>query len=550
MKLTSSTIISVLILSISFFLYFSFSSCKKIEDPKSDRDSKDTITYDLLKTRIFIQFRDASTNELIIPDETNELSVKIIGKSKDAVVDIVGLKSDSFIAKQGFLSLGLVSSSEFIPSPESPISFTIVSELTKYLTSRKEINITSEGDYMLKVFMIDVDNPPDGVVIDHAYNVGVLINGVLQEDITVSTSRNEAKIVIPAGIKLIRDDSINLAGKLNVTLAYFNSRYDGSLAAAPGGIIGTVLNHNSTNTGVFFPASLIAFNITDSDNHPVSRFENTGLEITTTISKHSYNPVSASPIVAGDSVPLYTYLADTGLWKFDSWAYITDTLFNGLYSVVRTQGLDCVSYSWFESNNCNGSSKFKLSGACSQCGSVTIDGTVRKQADNSFVSSITVIGNGDMYSGIPFSTGNTPVYIDWDQGNECNSCSVNQGSSHVLIDNMCSQSQIEIPLQDNSPTTISITATFQGTCATDKNVLILPSYGVWIRPIDANCWRWVSMKNGVAQICDIVYGNTYMLGTYYDESWQEWEITVNEEQSYDFTIEFSSSICSDVFGIL
>jgi len=403
---------------------------------------------------------------------------------------------------------------------------------------------------MLKVFMVDVDNPPQGVVIKHAYNKGVLINGVLQEDVTVSTSRNEAKIVIPAGIKLIRDDSVNLAGKLNITLAYFNSRYDGSLVAAPGGITGSVLDHYSSSTGVFFPASLIAYNITDSDFHPVSRFENTGLEITTTISTHSYNPVSEAAIVAGDSVPLYTYLADTGLWKFDSWAYITDTLFNGLYSVVRTQGLDCVSYSWFESNDCNSGSEFKLSGACSQCGSVTIDGTVRKQVDNSFVSSITVIGNGDMYSGIPFSTGNTPVYIDWDQGNECNSCSVNQGSSHVLIDNMCSQSQIEIPLQDNSPTTISITATFQGTCATDKNVLILPSYGVWIRPIDANCWRWVSMKNGVAQICDIVYGNTYMLGTYYDESWQEWEITVNEEQSYDFTIEFSSSICSDVFGIL
>jgi len=97
---------------------------------------------------------------------------------------------------------------------------------------------------------------------------------------------------------------------------------------------------------------------------------------------------------------------------------------------------------------------------------------------------------------------------------------------------------------------MSIIANFHGLCPSDTNILILPSFGIWIRPIDATCWRWSSMKNGVAQICNVIYGEKYVLGTYYDGNWEEWEITISEEIVYDFTIDFSQSVCTNVFGVL
>ena len=85
-----------------------FSSCKKIPNPYGDSNKKDTITYDLLKTSIVVQFFDANTNEYIIPEEGKELKVKIVGKSKDAIADIVGLQKEEYTPRKGILTFGLV----------------------------------------------------------------------------------------------------------------------------------------------------------------------------------------------------------------------------------------------------------------------------------------------------------------------------------------------------------------------------------------------------------------------------------------------------------
>lgn len=550
MKRLSNINISILISIVFLLIYVSFPSCKKIPNPYSDNDEKDTITYDLLTTSIYIQFFDANTNEYIIPEVGTELKVKIVGKSKDAVADILGFQKDEYIPRQGILTLGLVPEAEFVPSSGSPISFTILTELNGYLTSTREVIITNEGDYMLKIFMVNIDNPPPGVLIERSFDIGNLINGILQNTISISTSNLEAIVVIPAGAKLIDSDSINLAGKLNLTLAYYNNIDDKALAVFPGGITGTVIENNSTNSGVFFPTGTLSIEIYDSDWHKAAFIENDSLEISMVVDNQSYNPTTSSNVTVGDMVPLYSYLADTGLWIFDQEAIITDTLFGGLYTSVVTSNLDVYNFSWFEKNNCNQGSRFEISGGCNQCGSIMLDGVVRKQADNTYLSSISLASQRNEPASIPFSTGGTPVYIDWGQSNECNYCYVDPAASPLLIDDMCSQQLIELPLTDDSPVSMSITANFIGSCISDTNILILPSFGVWIRPVDATCWRWSSMKNGVAQICNVNYGETYVLGTYYNGIWEEWEITIAEETTFNFKIEFSQSVCSGVFGIL
>ena len=58
------------------------------------------------------------------------------------------------------------------------------------------------------------------------------------------------------------------------------------------------------------------------------------------------------------------------------------------------------------------------------------------------------------------------------------------------------------------------------------------------------------MKNGIAQVSNLVYGDTYVFGTYYNGIWKEWMVIINEETDYSFTIEFSDWACNNIFGIL
>jgi len=93
------------------------------------------------------------------------LKVQIVGKSKNAVADIVGLQKDEYTLTNGIITFGLIPEAEFVPSQTTPICFTIISRLQNYLTATKEVMITAEGDYLLKVFMVRIDDPPPGVII-------------------------------------------------------------------------------------------------------------------------------------------------------------------------------------------------------------------------------------------------------------------------------------------------------------------------------------------------------------------------------------------------
>lgn len=549
MKLHRNINSSILFLTVIILAYFSFYSCKKITNPHSG-DEKDTINYNLIKTRIFIQFIDANTNEIIMPEEGKPIKVKIVGKSKKAVFDIIGIQKEEYFAHHGIITFALNPEAEFIPSSSSPVRFTIVANLEHYITSNKEVTITDEGDYMLKIFMVDVNNPPEGVTIDKLSNVSKLINGVLQDPVSIVSQNSEAKIVIPAGSRLLNSDSITLKGKLNLTLCYYNPQEDKALAAYTGGITGTVINNSSLNSGVFFPTGLLMLKITDSEWRVASIIENKKVEVTTLISNQTYNPVSGSNVKNGDEVTLYTYVSDTGLWMIDQSSTISDTLISQYYTTVKTTSLGSYNFSWFEKNNCNQGSKFKVEDNCQQCESIMLEGIVRKQDDDSYVSDICLIGSWSEQLKIPFSTGGTPVYVEWEQGNQCNYCYVDPAFSPNLIDNMCSQQLINLPLTDDSQVTMSIIAQFLGNCPSDTNIVVMPSFGVWIRPVDASCWRWSSMDNGIANICNVVYGETYVLGTYYDGNWNQWTVTITDEEIYTFAIEFSQSVCLNAFGIL
>lgn len=541
---------SILISAIIVLIYSGFTSCKKIQDPEEYRGEKDTITYDLLKTSIHIQFIDAATKASVIPENGEELRVKVVGNSSIFIADIMGIQKPEYFARHGVITFGLVPGMDFTPSPESPVSITVIAQLKDYITTAKDVTITSEGDYMMKILMVNEMNPPSGVILEQQNSAGNLVCGTLLEEVSVRTQNSEAIVIIPKGARLLDSDSVELAGKIDVTLTYHNTIDDNALAVFTGGITGTVIENKGVNDGIFFPTGLLTINIVDKDLKVASIIECNSVEIYMKMNEQAYNPKSGSHIIAGDSVPLYVHLSSAGLWKLDQFVCIKDNLLDGLYAHVKTKGLHSFHFSWFEKNNCNQRSTFKLAGNCTYYESIALNGVVRKQVDNSFVSNISLAAQWDESINIPFSTGSTPVYIEWEQVSEQNYCVVDPSTGSLFIDDMCSNQLIDLPLIDDGPQSMSITANFIGTCPSDTNIVILPSFGVWVRQVDAVTWRWSSMKNGVSQIYNVLPGNTYVFGTYYNGTWKEWEVEITEETSYTFEIDFDYSACKSIFGML
>ncbi len=538
---------TLIIVLIGFvILQTSLTSCKKIKNPRSGKDIKDTISYELQKTRVFVQFIDVLTNQNITSDDY-PFSVEVVGKSKEFITDVVGIQHDTYFPKNGFLTLALLP--EVIPSNSSPINFTIVSNLQNYKQGYKEICITNDGEYFVKISMVNILESPEGIIVEELLNVGNLYNGVLFDDITVSTPDNEASVTIKAGTKLMTSDSNNLAGKLNLSLLYYNTHNDDALSTIPGGIVSSLLKNNTIGNMVFFPAGIFCLKITDSDHREAHYIHDKMLEISINLSSNSYNPNTWTNYKDGDEVELLIFNADSGLWVYDRNTTIT-TIAGNLNVTTQTSRLNSYSFSNYHVNSCNEGSSFITSGDCQQCGSLFLEGILRKQIDNSYISNISLTAEWGKNAHLPFTTSNTETYIDWNEVGNCNTCVVSPSVSPMQIANMCSQQSIDLPITNTGPVTISIIANFEGQCPVDTNYVILPSFGVWTKHIDSECWRWNKMEKGIAKICNLEYGETYVFGTYYNNTWQEWEAIVDKEIGYRFTVDFTDEICTDVLGIL
>lgn len=522
------------------------SSCKKIDNPHNASDTKDTINYSILNTIIYIKFFDAASGEQIFPSIDNPIKVSFKGNSEAAIMDIIGNRKDSYSSTSGLMTFGLDPSAEFTPTNASPIKFTIVTTYDQHIPSYKDVTISHEGQYVIRVNLVNTSNPPQGIEIVQLDNVGETSNGIVQSTIEISTINSEASIVIPSGIRLMNSNNSGLSGKLNITMVYYSGEENGALRSLPGGATGTILAGTNENYGVFWPASYIYFEITDNFNQIATYTLNDSINITTNISNNIYNPVTGTNVNNEDDISVYNYDQDTGYWSKYNTAQILNNTINIKSNIISTY-----NFSWFIKNGCNNTLTFTASGDYGNCKTVPVHGILRKTVNDNYIGDIDVLTETSEFTALTYATGNTPVYIEWDNDNDaCNPYIVDPAVNPVLLGNMCTSQPINIPVINQSGVSKTISGTIYGSCPSDTNIIIMPSFGLWIQPIDEQCWRWCNMKNGEFTICNVIYGETYNLGTYYNNEWYQWEITIDEDSNYNFELIFPAIVCLNVFGIL
>jgi hypothetical protein len=86
-----------------------------------------------------------------------------------------------------------------------------------------------------------------------------------------------------------------------------------------------------------------------------------------------------------------------------------------------------------------------------------------------------------------------------------------------------------------------------GRCPDRSDLIVRPSFGAWYKESAESCWRYSAMQNGIASVCDVETGKTYTVGTYYDNVWYEWDITIEEDQVYDLEFQLTEDICTTFF---
>lgn len=515
-----------------------FDSCKI--DPMNG--AKLIINYDLIKTFINVQFVDAATGDLIGQSDNTEVKVVITGANADAVLDNTGVKKDEYYSTNGFMGLALNPNNEYVPTVSNPIKFTIVASLEGYISTSKGVTIGKEGTYNEKIVMTNISNPPNGVVVKEEKGIGNLVGGALQDEVTVKTQNDEASITIPAGTIIKDGDGNTLSGTLDITLVYFNNIEDESLAAFPGGLMTTIIQDGQAQDGVFFSAGFLAIEITDQNGLTAEKFEVNTAELNMMVDDRTYNPETQAQVEDGNVVPLFSYNTENGEWNFDQEVTIEGGVRSTFDVTAQISHLSYWNFDWFWGFPCPDGIQFLFVGDYSACGCTEFTGIMRKQADNTFFSYIYFWA----CEGVPIQTlwapPDMPVSIEWDQG--CSSLIVDEDITY--IQNLCAPDIMEIYFSVEGGNTTVVSVDIMGRCAANANVEVRPTYGAWYRPAGSWCWKWAFMYAGHVEICDVVIGQEYVIGTYFNGQWYEHTELVTQDTYIFWEIDLPDDFCTEI----
>ncbi len=527
-----------------------FSGCTK----KTTTQPNPVIKYDLLKTRITIRFVDATTHEIIGIDNNKKVKVVVSGIDKEAVLDISGVKHNPFLSAKGFMTLALSTDATVVPSSENPVRFTLNASLEGYMTCQKTMTLTQEGDYQIRMVLADNENLPTGIIKSWHTGLGTIAGDTLTGDVTVNMPDLQLSLFIPKGTSMIDKNGNSLNSPLSVSLIYYNNLDNEVLSMFPGGLLSTVKQNGILHNGLFSTVGFMEIKIFGADGVLAKTFENKTPRVDMLLYANTYNPETQAKIAGGDLASLYRFEPDSSYWLFEH----PDTILP--YTAIPPLGDFVVSaeisrpsfynIGWFNGNNCSTPAKLTFTfDTLSVCGSAFLTGIIKKQADSSYVDWIgcPVSNDGDTVF-LPNMASGTPLFISWDN-DSCESAQVAPDANPLSIDDPCSTLPFSVPLISTTGNIISLTVDISGFCPNHPDIKIRPSFGIWYRPENTLCWKWVDMRDGYSTLCGVTYGGNYLIGTYYDNRWQQWSFTVTDNLYVPLDLELSSNVCGNVFGL-
>ncbi|MCD6333099.1 MAG: hypothetical protein J7L89_07495, partial [Bacteroidales bacterium] len=474
-----------------------------------------TLDINIIKTNIGINFLDAATETLIGEDDDTRIKVTIYGKDADWVLDPSGSRFAEYYSSSGYLGLAL-DPYKAHPTVDNPVSFIAVVDIDGYVSTSLPVRIDSEGIHEYDLRLVSLINPPDGVSVTQDPNIGSVTDGVVQEDINISTDSDRAKISIDQGTVLLDQDGEPLEGNLNVDLVYFDPTKEGALEVFPGGMNVVVKNETGVEENVaFISAGFIALDIKDASGKKASNIKNDQIKIDMKIPSGLINPETGVEVAAGDKIPLWSYDNVDG-----QWAYEGEIEVSGIpQDLSASCNLSHLSYWNLDWKRQSCSRKYLIfAGDNSISGYTRYRLKARLTSGFGYLFSTTKrIAPGKKIKMVNIPTSPIEIYFAHSH-NTCGVTDIWQMPSSFVWD-FCANGDYTVQLTANQVSTVNMEIIIH---CTDTNQDFVPKQ--WIkgrfRKQGNSCWTTVWISGGSKAIAGIESNTTYEIQAYYQGRWQ------------------------------
>ncbi len=273
----------------------------------------------------------------------SNVQLSISGTHAKNVVDGSGEAATAWEATQGIFALYLAG---VTPSADTPVKFTVIAYKKGYLSTSKEIYLTSQGAHEFNINMFNLNSAQSIPDIAVATATGSSVNGVLQSAINLNSSidttassgnaiKASANLSIPAGTTITNRDGVPLTGALSITTTYHNSLTDTGLSSFPGGLEPTVTQNGTQSEGYFVSAGFTAIEVSDENGNKARNFS-TPFDLRVTIAADTVNPNTGAKVQVGETLPLWSYDEDNAQWTLESNAIVKGPDSNGLLYVEES----------------------------------------------------------------------------------------------------------------------------------------------------------------------------------------------------------------------
>lgn len=533
------------------YLIIYFLGCSKNPIDAAVENVKLIANFHPMSTVVTGKIVDAATGELI---SSRDAQVTILSANSSDIIDLSGKEKSDFISESGFLAFGLKKNILF--SENTPYNLRVMVHVDGYISSGTNINVTSEAGCQFILRMVNIDNPPEGVVVVRSEAGETDLNGITQYEKVIETpgeleTQTYAKVRIPESIKILDKNGLPLQGSLNAVVAYFSNQSSSALQSFPGGFDANIRNSitGELEDGTFISGGFVAVEIFDQSGRQAKTFnkttqnlakmnstqdgENAAIEFSVQVPGETINPETNSPVKENDTIGIWSYDLSSGEWQDEGVDTLKGADDNGNYTVTfPVEHLSYWNLDW-KGLRCEKSGTIKF---ISNKPNVRLLVRMVRRIGGGFIREVYVTPAIDPVLGFLNAPANLPVtlYI-------YAPCNILVGV--VEIDDLCSfgyrEVEVTVPSNPNAPDgekelRCQFTAVCNDTIAGIATE-IRPTMPVWVKRENecenGSYWDFLDlMQDGKIKLT-LAVPETYCFAAVYNGKYKEVTIDVREDNS-------------------
>ncbi|MFU8813449.1 MAG: hypothetical protein ACNA78_10830 [Balneolaceae bacterium] len=518
-------------------------------------------------TTVSVILFDAATDEPVGFEQGPDVNITITGPDSDSIIDLLNRPTSSFVSSSGFISFAILDNLALDAS--SPVRFTIEAQAEGYLPVSQSVFITSTGNNPVEIYMVDINNLPDGVSVVQNMPVGALdAEGRITDEIAfgidvsgnvfggaasssalqmnavgslqdeeppeppVAAIEQGVRFRMQSGTVITDANGVELSGSLQTTVNYYSPNYRRFSNFAEGVIEG------QTGEYIFTRAGIVDIVVKDENGRIAKNFDPAA---ETTFTYRDQFGMSSGSVISGwgsdQSWP--------DVWNSEGEKQITqieDAFGRDMNQTVMELPL---FHRWqqlaFNIPACREGIRINLSGT-----NLRVHGDIRNASTGayigSFQSTVTrnpetdeVTGNFIQLNRVPRDL---PSVLSFFNLNET-------PLQEITVQNLCDTSIQNVSI--NSP---EFSATFKGkgVCANNDDIEVRPNFPVQVK---SRFGRWRNageLKNGQI-ILTLPEPELYTFGGYIEGRFRIYDIDLtnaNEGDIIEREIDLPEDVCDDL----